>query len=135
MNKFFVPKNIYEERISICKACVYYFKPTGQCKRCLCFMKVKARISTQECPQKYWSKTTEVEKRTDIPEEIIKEVKALMPDIIRGKAKDQIAKRKMIELYNTIYNQNYSTGTSCSSCLSTMYKAIKKINNEYTGNN
>ena len=29
MNKFFVPNEIYEDRITICKSCVYYFKPTG----------------------------------------------------------------------------------------------------------
>ena len=135
MNKFFVPKERYEDRISICKSCVYYFKPSGQCKRCLCFMKVKARIATQECPQQYWSKTTEIEARTDIPEEIIEEVINLMPDIERGKAKNQTAKKKMIELYNTIYNQKYSTGSNCSTCLATMYKAIKNIYEEYSGNN
>ena len=52
MNKFFVPDEIYEERLDICKGCVYYFKPTGNCKRCLCFMKIKARIGPMECPQK-----------------------------------------------------------------------------------
>jgi len=135
MNKFFVPKEIYEDRMSICKSCVYYFNPSGQCKRCLCFMKVKARISSQECPQKYWSKTTEIEARTDIPEEIIEEVINLMPDLERGKAKNQTAKKKMIELYNTIFNQKYSTGSNCSTCLATMYKAIKNIYKEYSGNN
>ena len=35
MNKFFVPDKIYEERLAICRDCVYYFKPTGNCKRCL----------------------------------------------------------------------------------------------------
>tara|TARA_R110000868_G_scaffold132653_1_gene343880 strand:+ start:798 stop:1094 length:297 start_codon:yes stop_codon:yes gene_type:complete len=98
-------------------------------------MKVKARIATQECPQKYWGKTTEVEVRTDIPKEIIEEVINLMPDIERGKAKNQTAKKKMIELYNTIYNQKYSTGSNCSTCLATMYKAIKNIYEEYSGNN
>ena len=135
MNKFFVPNKIYKERIDICKSCVYYFKPSGQCKICLCFMKVKSSISSQSCPKGFWQKTTEVEVRTDIPEEIIKELQDLMPNIIRGKAKDQMVKRKMIELYNTIFNQNYSTGTNCSSCLSTMYKGIKKIHEQYSGNN
>ena len=135
MNKFFVPKEIYEDRMAICKACVYYFKPSGQCKRCLCFMKVKSRIASQECPQKYWSKTTEVEVREDIPEEIIAEVILLWEDLKTGKAKNQEAKKKMIELYNTIFLGNYSTNTNCSSCLSTMYKAIKKTYIENSGNN
>ena len=29
MNKFFVPNEIYEDRIANCKSCIYYFKPTG----------------------------------------------------------------------------------------------------------
>ena len=94
MNKFFVPKEIYEDRIAICKSCVYYFKPSGQCKRCLCFMKVKARISIMECPEKYWQKTTEVEVRTDIPEEIIQEIIALWPDLKTGRAKDSNCKKE-----------------------------------------
>lgn len=132
MNKFFVPKDIYEERLDICKACVYYFKPTGSCKRCLCFMKVKARISPMQCPEKYWLKTSEVEARTDIPEELIEEVLLLWDDLKSGRAKDQAAKKKMIEIYNTIYLSNYSTTTNCSSCLSTCFKGIKKIYEEYS---
>ena len=34
MNKFFVPQKVYEDRIGICKGCVFYFKPTGTCKDC-----------------------------------------------------------------------------------------------------
>ena len=132
MNKFFVPKDIYEDRMSICKSCVYYYKPTGNCKRCLCFMKVKARIAPMQCPEKYWLKSTEVEARTDIPQEIIDEVLLLWNDLKTGRAKDQKAKKKMIELYNTIFLGNYSTGTNCSSCLGSMFKAIKNIYDKYS---
>jgi len=132
MNKFFVNKKIYEDRINICKSCVYYFKPSGQCKRCLCFMKVKARIATQECPQKYWSKTSEVEVRTDIPQELIKEVVALWPDLQKGRAKDLTAKKKMIELHNVIFGSNYSTTTNCGSCIAACFDGIKKIYKEYS---
>jgi ribosomal protein L19E len=135
VNKFFVPQDVYEDRIAICKECIYYFKPSGQCKRCLCFMKVKARISNQECPQKYWSKTTKVEARTDIPEEIIEEILDLWKDLKTGRAKDQTAKKKMIELYNTIYGSNYGTGTNCGSCIATCFDGIKKIYKQYSGNN
>jgi NAD-dependent dihydropyrimidine dehydrogenase PreA subunit len=98
-------------------------------------MKVKARISNQECPQKYWSKTTKVEARTDIPEEIIEEILDLWKDLKTGRAKDQTAKKKMIELYNTIYGSNYGTGTNCGSCIATCFDGIKKIYKEYSGNN
>jgi NAD-dependent dihydropyrimidine dehydrogenase PreA subunit len=95
-------------------------------------MKVKARIATQECPQKYWGKTKEVEVRTDIPEEIIKEIVSLYPDLKTGRAKDQTAKKKMIELYNVIYGANYSTTTNCGSCIATCFDGIKKIYKEYS---
>ena len=95
-------------------------------------MKVKARISTQECPQKYWEKTKEVEVRTDIPEEIIEEVLELWDDLKTGRAKNQTAKKKMIELYNTISGSNYNARTNCGSCIATCYDGIKKIYNEYS---
>jgi len=135
MNKFFVPKYIYEDRIAICKSCVYYSNILGNCTVCKCFMKVKARISSLGCPQKYWSKTTEVEVMEDIPEEIIAEIIILWEDLKTGRAKDQRAKKKMIEIYNVLYNTNYSTGTNCGSCIAACFDGIKKIYKEYSGNN
>lgn len=131
MNKFFVPNNVYEDRIAICKGCVYYSNALGQCKRCLCFMKIKARIAPMECPQKYWDKTTEVETPDDLPQEMIDEILDLWKDLKTGRAKDQQAKKKMIELYNTIYGSNYGTGTNCGSCISTCFDGIKKLYNKY----
>jgi len=49
MNKFFTSQQVYEDRLAICKACDYYFKPTGSCKVCKCFMKIKARIAPMAC--------------------------------------------------------------------------------------
>ena len=95
-------------------------------------MKVKARISSQECPQKYWSKTTEVEVREDIPEEIIAEIILLWEDLKTGRAKDQTAKKKMIEIYNALYNTSYSSGTNCGSCIAACFDGIKKIYKEYS---
>tara|TARA_R110001592_G_scaffold276721_1_gene543851 strand:+ start:826 stop:1230 length:405 start_codon:yes stop_codon:yes gene_type:complete len=134
MNKFFVSDKIYEERLDICKGCVYYFKPTGNCKRCLCFMKLKARIGPAECPQKYWLKTTEVIKAPeDLPQHLIDEVLDIWDDLKTGRAKDIAAKKKMIELYNVIHMTNYGTNTSCGSCLSTCFDGIKKLYNKYNG--
>ena len=131
MNKFFVPDNIYEERLAICKECVYYFKPTGNCKRCLCFMKLKARLAPASCPQGYWGKTTVMETPDDLPQHLIDEILDLWKDLKTGRAKDVAAKKKMIELYNTIYNTNYGTGTNCGSCISTCFDGIKKLYNKY----
>ena len=135
MNKFFVPNEIYEDRIAICKGCVYYSSLLGNCGICKCFMKVKSKTSSQSCPKGFWQKTTEVEVRTDIPEEIIAEIIALWPDLKTGRAKDQQAKKSMIEIYNTIYSTNYSTGTNCGSCIAACFDGIKKIYKEYSGNN
>ena len=51
MNRFFTTDEVYKDRLDICRSCIYYFKPTGQCKRCLCFMKVKARLAPMACPE------------------------------------------------------------------------------------
>ena len=131
MNKFFVPNEIYEDRISICKECVYYSKTLGQCKVCLCFMKIKARLAPMSCPNKYWGKTTKIETPEDLPQELIKEVLDVWQYLKTGVAKDHKAKKRMIELYNTIYNSNYSTGTNCGSCLSSIFDGIKKLYKKY----
>jgi hypothetical protein len=130
--KFFVKDEVYKDRLAICKACAYYFAPTGQCKRCLCFMKIKAKIGPMECPQKYWEKTTEVEQPDDLPQVIVDEIIELYPDVKKGKAKNQEIKKRMIELYNTIYQTNYSSGTNCGSCLQSVWTGINKLYKKYT---
>ena len=134
MNKFFVPDEIYEERLAICKECVYYFKPTGNCKRCLCFMKLKAQIAPMSCPQSYWLKTTEVLKAPeDLPQHLIDEILNMWKDLKTGRAKNQAAKKLMIETYNTIYMTSYSPTTNCGSCIATAFDGIKKLYNKYNG--
>jgi len=131
MSNFFVKNEVYEERIALCRECVYYFKPTGTCKVCLCFMKVKARIGVMECPQKYWSKTTEVERPDDIPEELIEECLLIWEDIKTGVAKNITVKKKMVELYNTIYGTNYKPTSNCGTCLNNCYQGIRQIKEKY----
>ena len=132
MNRFFVTNEVYEDRIAICRSCVYYKKLLGNCSICKCFMKVKARISNQHCPQKYWDKTSEVIKAPDdLPQEIIDEILDMWDDLKTGKAKNQAAKKRMIETYNTIFMTSYSPGTNCGSCISTCYEGIKKLYNKY----
>jgi hypothetical protein len=131
MNKFFVPNEVYEDRINICKGCVYYKSLLGNCAICKCFMKVKARISSQSCPQKYWDKTTEVENPESLPQEIVDEILDMWKDLKTGRAKDQAAKKRMIETYNAIYNTNYRPRTNCGSCISTCFDGIKKLYKEY----
>ena len=129
--KFFVPSEIYEDRISICKGCKYYISFLGNCGICKCFMKVKARIAPMECPKGYWQKTTEVKTPTEIPQDLIDEIIELWPDLKTGVAKNQHAKTRMIETYNAIYNANYNTHTNCGSCISTCFDAIKRLYEKY----
>ena len=132
MSNFFVKEEVYQDRISICKECVYYFKPTGSCKICLCFMSIKARLGNQECPQSYWLKSSEIIiDPDDIPNELIEEVLLIWKDIKSGEAKNQTVKKRMVELFNTIYGGNYNTSTSCGSCLNDCYKGIKRIYEKY----
>ena len=131
MSNFFVKDEVYQERIALCRECVYYFKPTGTCKVCLCFMKVKARIGVMECPQKYWGKTTEVERPDDIPQELIDECLLIWEDVKTGVAKNVTVKKKMVELYNTIYGTRYKPTSNCGTCLNNCYQGIKQIVNKY----
>ena len=110
MNKFFVPNEIYEERMSICKSCVFYFKPTGTCKDCGCFMKIKSRLATMSCSQRKWLKTTEtINAPKDLPQEIINEILDIWKDLKTGVAKDVATKKRMIvKITNT--NNWYKKG-------------------------
>jgi hypothetical protein len=131
MNRFFTSQEVYEDRLAICRDCVYYFKPTGQCKRCLCFMRLKARLAPMECPEKMWQKTTTIETPEDLPQELIDEVLDVWQYVKTGRAKNIESKKRMIELYNTIHNTNYSTTTNCGSCISTCFDGIKKLYQKY----
>lgn len=46
----FVPKEIYEQRLEICRGCEWF--KNGRClmKSCGCFINVKARLATSSCP-------------------------------------------------------------------------------------
>ena len=127
MNKFFVNKKTYKERLDICRGCEHYFKPTGNCKVCGCFMRIKASIGVMECPKEYWLATQEYEAPEEIPIHLKKEIKEVWKLIENGKVKDIKSKQRLIELYNTIHDTTYSTNTNCSSCLHSIYKFMKDI--------
>tara|TARA_R100001443_G_C3305739_1_gene166453 strand:+ start:284 stop:691 length:408 start_codon:yes stop_codon:yes gene_type:complete len=132
MNKFLVDKKTYKERLDICRGCKHYFKYTGNCGICGCFMRIKASMSIMECADdpKKWIATQEYETPKQLPKHLIKEVIEIMPDLKNGKIKDHETKKKLIELYNTIYDFNYKVTTNCASCLSTVYNGIKKVYDE-----
>jgi len=137
MSNFFVEEEIYEKRIAICKECIYYSKILGNCKICGCFMKIKARISNQHCPKYYWTMhdfgMDGKNLSKDPPADLIDEVMELWPDIKTGRAKNHECKRRMIELYNVIYNADYDIRTSCRSCVDTCFKGITSFYEKYKG--
>ena len=130
MTKYFVKNEIRKERLDLCKGCEHYFKPTGTCKKCGCFMRIKTTLAYTECPIGLWQKTEEVEQPKEIPAHLIKEVIKIMPDIKKGQAKDHETKARFIELYNTIYGTNYKTTSNCSSCLNSVWNGITAIYNK-----
>ena len=83
------------------------------------------------CSQKKWEKTKEVKTPESLPQEIVDEILDMWEDLKTGRAKDQAAKKRMIETYNTIYNTNYGVRTNCGSCISTCFDGIKKLYKEY----
>ena len=48
------------DRLKICrgsstnKACDEYFRPTGSCKKCGCFVRLKTKMASQKCPLDKW---------------------------------------------------------------------------------
>ena len=56
-----VSKGVYLKRMGACNKCPHFFKPTAQCKKCGCFMKIKARLINDpvkggpvKCPVGFW---------------------------------------------------------------------------------
>ncbi len=131
MNRFFVSKSLYNKRLGECRKCEHYFKYTGNCKLCGCFMKVKCSMAFMECPIGKWNKTNDVDNPSDIPKHLIKEVLTIYPSLANGKAKDIETKKKVVDLYNTIFNTNYKQTTNCSSCLNSIYNGLGKIYTKY----
>ena len=128
MSSFFVDKKIYKERLDICRSCISYFKPTGNCKICGCFMRVKASIRQMSCPEKKWEAVgTAGSSGVKVPKHLVKEAKEIWKDIKKGIAKDIEAKHKAVELYNTIYEGSFKKNSNCGSCLNTVYEGIKRI--------
>lgn len=127
MSNFWTTSEIRKQRLDICNDCEHYFSLTGNCRLCGCFMKVKSSIAVMSCPDNKWEAVKELTKIKDIPEDLMKEVRKLWKDIKIGYAKDSETKRKLADLYNTIYGTSYNKNTNCSSCWNTMYKGIKSL--------
>ena len=47
-------QNIIDKRWSECEKCEFLIKPTNNCSKCGCFMKIKTRVATSSCPIGKW---------------------------------------------------------------------------------
>jgi hypothetical protein len=50
----FISKELFKKRMKTCFNCPSYNKKLKQCKKCGCFLFIKAFLKTQECPLKKW---------------------------------------------------------------------------------
>lgn len=47
---------VSKERMAICRVCEHFNSFTNQCNQCGCFMVVKTKMLSSECPVGKWSK-------------------------------------------------------------------------------
>lgn len=45
---------LFQDRMSICKACDWYDERQNRCRKCGCMLKGKARFEASQCPLKKW---------------------------------------------------------------------------------
>jgi hypothetical protein len=50
----FVPEDVMQSRLDICKACPELIKLTNQCKKCGCLMHLKTKVPHATCPLGKW---------------------------------------------------------------------------------
>lgn len=52
----FVPDEVEKARMETCRACPSWSKQSNKCTECGCQMKVKAKLTSSECPLKKWGR-------------------------------------------------------------------------------
>jgi hypothetical protein len=46
----------YYDRLAMCRGCFFFDPVKKRCTDCGCFVKVKAKFKTEDCPQNFWDK-------------------------------------------------------------------------------
>ena len=54
-NGIIASPDVYWDRIAICNGCERYDTPTKRCMECGCFLSLKAKLTTEECPLGKWN--------------------------------------------------------------------------------
>lgn len=53
-------KTLLQKRLDVCSSCEFFVEKTSQCKKCGCFMRLKAELSAAACPIGKWGKEENV---------------------------------------------------------------------------
>lgn len=51
-----VDDSVYKERLSVCKKCEHLALKQNMCKKCGCYLPIKAKWEVSECPINKWKK-------------------------------------------------------------------------------
>lgn len=51
-----VSDEVLAERLETCRPCRFLSKRSRQCRKCTCFVDIKANLSTERCPVKKWKR-------------------------------------------------------------------------------
>lgn len=52
--KSIISKKLYKERMSTCLDCEHYSETLNRCKKCGCFLIIKAALRDTKCPLDKW---------------------------------------------------------------------------------
>lgn len=110
-------------RLTICKKCKHFRKSTQQCKKCGCFMQVKARIAFTKCPIGKW----------DREKNITKDQLSILRRLFKGLGRDKVNHQENVNLtniYNEIFGMNKKV-TSCGSCVKQTVEELRKVYEAY----
>ena len=113
----------YQERISICNSCPHFRKSLSQCKKCGCFMKVKAKIAFTRCPIGKW------ERENDLTKDQLSILKRLLKQIGSDKINhsDNVG---VTNLYNEIFGMKKKV-SKCGSCVAQTINELKEVLKSY----
>ena len=105
----------HEKRLDICKKCEHFRSWSNQCGKCGCFMNIKTRFRSLECPEGKWKKVRSNKQER----EMIAFVQGLGARIT---AEEQ---EKFWKIYNETFEADLKP--SCRSCL---FDAVKRLQNQ-----
>ena len=115
-------KNL-KTRLEICNKCKFFRKSVNQCKKCGCFMQIKARIAFTRCPIGKWERE----------KEITKDQLSILHRIFKGMEAGRVTHDQNINLtniYNSIFGMNKKV-TGCASCVKETIEELKQVYDAY----